>query len=345
MGQSALIIILTLFFAACTKEGTKNGTPDSSTPKIEVNGTISGGGGQGVRCKKNDITTLETLDLYEAKKVYNLSLVKSENDQDKALDLLTSVFTRHFWNPSTIRMPEYKKTFRQTVAEHWFKNIRFIGANQKLKLVADAHPVLIEEGCEPVQIAVYYDESILLIDKSLWDELDWTNKIALLAHELVYFSDRQNGAADSTSARKLVGQLFSVSGARPKAEGIPSYSAFFVQCRLSSKGVSQGFLYAYDGQREERKGLEFVFNYLKNGNFLFRTSAFLHGGDLANLMSSTPDFSNFNLGSDLFVESYLASKMELKFEFVGGGRGKMYVLNKVTGVLSDPLDLSCSKMH
>jgi len=343
MERFAYIFALICLFAACTKETVTNNVPipnpviksqDTATP---VQGTINGGGGKGVRCNQNGRIVIRTLDLYEANVLYGLEQINVPDAQDPALDIFTALLTRHLWNPDTIPMDEYKARFRELLTGNFLKKMRFIGSTQKLKLINDSYEPVLEDGCEVVQVAAYYDESILLVDKSLWDQMDWVNKIALLAHELIYYTDRQNGSTNSMAARKLVGLLFSTKGARPKADGVPSERSQYSRCAVFFKDANVGYFYAYKSAKDGREGTEFVFNYLKNNYSLYRTSAFLNGTAFSSIFE--PDHKG-SAESDLFVDTY-PEKQSLKFSFSGSGKGSMLLLDKATGTVSDSYSISC----
>lgn len=240
-------------------------------------------------------------------------------------------------------MDEYKKGFIEQVSNIFLKNIKFLSKGKKLKLVNDSFEPLVEEGCEVVQVAVYYDESILLVDQSLWDQMNWTSKIGLLAHEIIYFMDRQNGSKNSISTRKLVGQLFSSKGARPKTDGVPTSQNKHTSCTVSDKSIVVGYFYAFDSSKANPPygtdtGIEFVFNFLKNNNLLFRTSAFFSRVLLHDLFKETPNASG---ESRLYVESYMP-KQSLHVRFLGNGKAKMLIRDDANGSVSNELDISCN---
>ncbi|MBC7743251.1 MAG: hypothetical protein H7061_13720 [Bdellovibrionaceae bacterium] len=331
----------TLMFAVSAQSAKRVASPTKF-----IQGTINGGGGKGVRCQKNGVTAIETLDLYEAIILYNLEIGYDPKTEEEAIDLFATLITRHFWNPSTIAMPEFKEGFKARLNDLLLKKIKFLTDGRKLKLIDDSYEPIIEENCEQVQVAAYYDESVLLIDKSLWDQMNWTNRIALLTHEMIYAMDRANGASNSMSARKLVGQLYSTTGARPKADGVPSDNRKIATCWVSEKDITVGYFYAYDHMKvinepEVRPGVEFVFNFLKNSSFLFRTSAFIQTPSLEDIFSK-----NYNLGTnaDLEVESY-PSNSYLAIRFSGEGKAKLLIKNKSNGNISNELDVSCQMMH
>ena len=102
-------------FACQPKSDTINNYFDSgkvTEQKDEmVEGTINGGGGKGIRCVDpvSRKTTLQLLDLYEAQVLYGLEMLTSPAGSNEALDLMADLMGRHFWNPSTIDIGEFKK--------------------------------------------------------------------------------------------------------------------------------------------------------------------------------------------------------------------------------------------
>ena len=350
MRNFLLLLPFILVLGACSKEVVTKDAPVAtpSTPQAEsqgqVEGTINGGGGKGVLCRKGQKTTVETLDLYEAKVLYGLEIKELATNQDEAIEEFTTILTRHLWNPSTVPMDQYKKNFKDLYLNILLKNIKFISRDKKLKLVNDSFEPLVEKDCEMVQVAVYYDESILLVDESLWNQMSWTSRIGLLAHEILYLMDRQNGSKNSISTRKLVGQLFSSSGARPRGDGIPMEKNKVATCTVFDRNVDVGYLYAYDSSRtnlssENEAGVELVFNYLKNSRFLFRTSAFFNRITLADLFGESTLYTD---ESPLYVESY-QPKQTLHVQFLGQGKGKITILEEGSGAISNELRITCRK--
>lgn len=351
MNNFLIVLIIAISAVSCVKQETIRVVPSSegvaqkNSTDNKVEGTINGGGGKGILCAKNNTKSIEVLDLYEARVLYGLNIKHKPQTEDEALDLVIALITKHFWNPDTIPMGDFQKIAKESFRKNFYNNIKFISAGQKLKLVNDSFEPLVEQGCEMVQIAVYYDESLLLVDKELWDQLDWLNKMALIAHEGFYFQDRQNGSTNSMASRKLVGQLFSEIGARPKAEGVPIDSVKRARCYVSDNSIRYGYFYAYDSQKDlgyappdqMASGLEIVFNYLKTNTFLFRTSGFFSRMSLTDLFADT---SNNAGESDLYVESYLPNQ-SLYLKLLGKGEARLTILDNKTGIKSNELQVSC----
>lgn len=339
-------------FACQPKSETINNYFDSGkvTQQNEelVEGTINGGGGKGIRCV-DPVTkkpTLQLLDLYEAEMLYGLETRPSPAGSNEALDLMAELMGRHFWNPSTIDLEEYKKMLRSGYEKFISKDARFIPAGKRLKPVADAFEPLVDPNCELVQIAVYYDESILLIDQELWKELDWLNRMALYVHEVLYAVDRSNGVTNSISVRKLVGQMFSSKGARPRSDGAPSDPSLHATCHINNNhGVSVAYAYMWQSKKElfgrTIDGVEMVFNYLENISPIFRTSIFFENTEFENLLK--PDFKT-RVMSNVLVDSYYNESSKYKTIYVtfkGNGQGDVVIRDDRTGTFSEQYGLNC----
>lgn len=345
MFKLKIIFIFSLIFSACIKERvtklvpTNPISPRTEERQQEIDGTINGGGGKGVICSNNKNDIIETLDLYEARVLYNLEIVDHIHSEEEAFDLFASLMTNHFWNPDSINKNEYLNHYKKIIKEIYQKNIRFIDSTKKLKLVNDSFEPLVEKGCQIVQVAINYDESIILVDQSLWEKMDSLNKISLIAHEIIYGIDRQDGSTNSMTTRKLVGQIFSKKGARPKADGIPFDESKYLRCLISKNNFSIGYFFAYESNKENRKGLELVFNFIKNHSNLFRTSAFLKDLNLHSLKDKSYKVS-IRSESDIFIDSYSPNK-RINFEFTGENKGKIYLLGKSLEDASPSFDLTC----
>lgn len=262
--------------------GTPSGGPAGGQPADIIEGTINGGGGRGIRCKANGKETLESLDLFEARAV-GLTLLSVPPTEEAALDLAIELLAKHLRSPGMISHEEFVKVLKAMLKKEWLTKFRFLDGTKSLRMINDSHEVIKQSGCEAVQIAVYY-ESTILIDKKLWDQLDNLSKAAVWMHELVYHMERQNGRTNSISTRILIGQLFSKQGSRPRMDGIPEDQKKHVRCTLYDEKQSIGSAYAYeppDGQNDP--GTQMVFEELPNSTAVLRISAFFRRIKLIDL--------------------------------------------------------------
>ena len=350
------IALLATMISACNKTVTNN-VPASNhlTPETQVtvqNGTtathseaggvINGGGGKGVRCTKNGKTTVEVLDLYEAKSIYNLSIKDFGSNEETAKEKLAEVLARHFWNPYSVEMAEFTKAMKQTFIQEFFNNIRFIDEGKTLRLTNDSFEPTIENGCEPVQVAMYYDESVLLIDKALWTKMDWTNKMGLIAHEALYFLARQSGTKNSMTTRKLVGMLFSEAGVTPIADGLPTDTKKFLNCHLTAAGFSKGYFNMYSSKNAAgENGLQLIFFDLGNEGSLFRTSSFIE--NLSFLQLQNPKFASSRQA--LLVKDTYPNRDQISLTFKGISdrtlKADLRLLLGAGSTVSDTSEVSC----
>lgn len=353
--KTFLVASLGVLVISCTKNvtnnvpGTNPSTPQPQTsdqttaPQAsESGGVINGGGGRGVLCKKGGRQTLETLDLYEARTLYNLTLLNLGTAEDIAKDKLAEILARHFWTPYNVELPQFTRYMKESMIQEFLSNIRFIESGKKLKLVNDSFEPTLESGCEPVQIAFYYDESVLLVDKTLWEQLDWTNKMALLAHESLYFLARQSGTKNSISTRKLVGMLFSTKGVRPLADGVPHDSKNFLDCKVESNGFSRGHFFMYPGKDQDgTKGIDLLLLDLGTDGSLFRTSAFV--SDLSFVQLQSPRFLGVREAAMIKDTYPVRDRVRLSFKGIHDGNLKadLRLLQGAGNSVAANFDVSC----
>lgn len=173
-----------------------------------VEGVINGGGGKGALCTKDGQEKIEVLDIYEGRYLFGNTYQKPFPDnKSEALKVLSRKYLDYFGFASEDEsvIEKFEKEINDFVT-----NIRFTKPGQRIKNTKDAFSPLIEDGCESVQLAVYYNEDILLIDKDYWDKMDWRNRSGLILHEIIYLNARlHNGQKNSMSSRKITGDLMS----------------------------------------------------------------------------------------------------------------------------------------
>ena len=342
MIRNSALILTALLLASCTKEVvTKMGADRTVVQQPEqpkqIEGVINGGGGKGVLCQKNGQKTLETLDLYEAKALYGLTPIEAGKTETEAIHTFSDLYMDHLQNPDSIPKKENENIFEKKFLNEWMKKIKFIEKGRKLKLVNDSLEALIEEGCEMVQVAIYYDESIVLIDKEYWNLMNPTNRIALLGHEIIYQMERKFGATSSVTSRKLIGRLFSKQGIRSRGDGIPHDRSKFVVCNGQTGKLNSLYFFAYETVRDGEAGVEFVFNYVRGISPLFRKSSFHKGGTLNSMVEG--GFLG-DAEAPFEIDTY-PSDREAHVEFDGKGNGTLMLVGLNPTFDLGPYDLNC----
>jgi hypothetical protein len=124
---------------------------------------------------------------------------------------------------------------------------------QSLPLSSDVGNYRIMPGCQLEQIAYFDDSTATLSIANNWNELDWVDRSALIAHEISYYLDRryameyfaQNMGMTSERARAFVGKLLSSTAIKPHADSIPTSG--FAKCSDSeNNGADSTYGYFFD---------------------------------------------------------------------------------------------------
>jgi hypothetical protein len=164
-------------------------------------GGVDGGGGKSVVCRnsKGQITSAQTLDLFEATNVYGLKLSSfsgtAEEISAKVQAKLSGAMGLNGYNYE----PFYKRVNRI---------MKFVPPSSVIKPIDDAAEVVLPKNCQLEQLAHYLDDETLLVSQEIWNQLSNTEKAALISHEAVYRVDRAFGAKDSRRARRIVAHMF-----------------------------------------------------------------------------------------------------------------------------------------
>jgi hypothetical protein len=314
------------------------GGPMGGDPGSIVEGTINGGGGRGMRCKSNGKETIESLDLFEARAL-GLVMLPVPSTEEAALDLAINVLAKHMRSPRmTISHEKYVEILKDHLKKKWLTKFRYLDATKSLRMINDSHEVIKQSGCEAVQIAVYY-ESTILIDKKLWDQLDNLSKAAVWLHELIYHMERQNGGTNSISTRILVGQLFSTQGSRPRMDGIPADEKNKVDCSIWDERLPLGSTVAYESKNDRGgSGTEIVFSELPNATAVLRLSAFFNHLSLTDL-ENPQEGQSFD--ADLDIDS-LNEDRQIRIEATKDRNFTMTFSSRKTGKIK-ALKMECSK--
>lgn len=172
--------------------------PFTVSAALRAEGGMSGGGGKGVVCRNAQglITSVETLDLFESKALYQVQPRSFSQPWEKVIQTLKSELSKAMSQPEIHLFPLLDRAQRI---------VRWVGPEVQLVPVEDAALVAVPTQCSLEQLAVYVDDSLLLIQRDLWEKMDASNKAALFLHEAIYRLDRYDGAKDSRRTRRLVG--------------------------------------------------------------------------------------------------------------------------------------------
>jgi hypothetical protein len=205
-------------------------------------GVDGGGGGKSVVCRnsKGQITSAQTLDLFEAKNVYNLKLTSYSGSVEEISVKIQAKFSDAMGAGAYDFGPFYRRVN---------KIMKLVPPSSVIKPIDDAAEVVLPKDCQLEQLAHYVDDETLLVSQEIWDHLSNTEKAALISHEAVYRVDRSFGAKDSRRARRIVASLFSDFTFEPVNGDVPKTAK---TCSASQNGrVTYQFSYfpSEDGKK------------------------------------------------------------------------------------------------
>jgi len=239
-----------------------------------VAGTKDGGGGKGILCG----THLRTLDIYEAEEVYHLPLPPSaqldlnSNLVEYGLPLL-AYFSA---SPINTQDPTLAQPFLDGAQKDLISHFVDIQPGTRLDPTFDATVPSLPPACAAVQVAVYSDDGNIYRDRQYWDLLDVRNQAALILHEALYHSARQQGAKTSDETRKFIGLTFANELPEPILKPIwnaPRYLWCGVGGGSDNSEIME--IFAKDDVKDGQKGVSIYFPLFKGMLEMARTSAFV----------------------------------------------------------------------
>ena len=247
-------------------------------------GGASTGGGKGVLCHSSSVSTLEMLELYEAKNIFHLDAEPSKGDLDSELLLGFERLDQTWADPGkSLTKDQIKRYVTTAVNDEFYSKLTYIPTDTRLPLTMDASLPVLPKNCEIAQIAIYNSLGIQM-DKSLWDSLDSRNKAALILHEAIYYYRRTYGATTSDETRKFVGQIFSTTPPTPRYTGI-SKTGYFI-CSAGSGVTPISNFIAYPSTQKGESGYVLSFSQLDGATTLGRTTTFIYGSFVPDVMAS-----------------------------------------------------------
>ena len=182
-------------------------------------GPGSDGGDKAIVCRRNGkIVKAETLDLFEARNLYNLKPmpIRKLATVDEIVSAVEKKLEHSIENPQLELFPEINKV---RILMH------LVRPEAVLNDVDDAGsvsaPSKLGKNCQREQLANYTSEQDLFVNQEIWNQLDNKNKAALILHEGIYKFERIYGAKDSRRSRKVVAYAMSTFNFEDIRAGIP----------------------------------------------------------------------------------------------------------------------------
>ena len=278
--------------------GNKGGTVEG--------GVVNGGGGKGVQCGEGDQTSLEVLDIYEGHFLYD----QTYNELGGLTgDALFDALMERTYEFMALPHEPFSDEDRREIEGHirsYVDRIRFTEEGQSLRNTNDADEVVDQEGCVTVQIAVYYDESTLLVDSLLWNQLDEFNQMSLVFHEVIYQWQRlEAGAETSIGTRRLIANLFGDNGIEPlyTEELLNAPLSDIGYCFENGHGAPEIAFYVL----RQPRGIKIIFDDYFGSTPLFSTTASVVGVEFDQIVMGSMDTSvgdSIRLVSTPYSESF-----------------------------------------
>ena len=212
----------------------------------------SGGGGKAVVCRNVDssIRSVELLDLYEGRVVYQLPYSESTEDWAKQ--------ARRIFKDAGISMASTSPNGLGDWLENTIAHLNILPEGTGLTPVNDSFEVVVPDDCAIEQLANYQNDRLILINGKLWKLLTDTQKAALIAHESVYRYLREAGEKDSRRARHFTAHIFSGNHIEDPADGLGSSHN---TCRQTDQGTDNLFYVIpfKDSRGKAMMRLQFIF--------------------------------------------------------------------------------------
>jgi hypothetical protein len=202
-------------------------------------GGSDGGGGKGVVCRNTDgsVRSVELLDLWEARVIYQRRIVSSsapvEQQIKEGAERLKYIFksgrTVGFQDGTALSGAEYTSWYIQNIAKNIVgpeinnQNVRHLRGVQ-LALTDDSFEEVSPDpssGCRIEQLVVYSDmpagggTTRVLQNQDLIDQMDATNLASLALHEALYSFLREYGEKTSVRVRRAIGFIMSGQSFEP----------------------------------------------------------------------------------------------------------------------------------
>lgn len=161
-------------------------------------GAISGGGGKAVVCRdaNGEITSAQTLDLYEGRTFYGLNIPESDK-------LMKATHIQR----ALAAIPPSSRGLIEAYTGIVQSGMR-ISYGMELEPIDDALLIGVPKGCKAEQAANYFNDKQILVNGDIWDKMPAIEQAALILHEAIYATARLTGAKDSQRSRHVVASLF-----------------------------------------------------------------------------------------------------------------------------------------
>lgn len=276
-----------------------------------ASGGETGGGGKGVVCRNTNgsVQSIELLDLWEARVLYNRNVVSSSTplaiQVRAALSSLANAVDFTPYGPGDTGVGAALNNQADLFLKNSPKVLRLRGVT--LTPTPDSYEAAYPNTCKIEQIVNYKgsaDRPNILVNQDLWDKLTPTGQAALIVHESFYSVLRNFfGETDSIRTRRLVGYVFSGNLFQPLSSVLPSE---YIVCE------SQQF------QDQDFRLSRFYF-YTRKDGALTGTASFAFGSPAVGFFPPLPEYQETigNSLNDILTDQWCAGAPANSFVTAG----------------------------
>ena len=298
------LIFLTLFtFCFLTLSGGKLSL--AMAEDAFESGGRDGGGGKGVVCRNPDgsIKSVELLDLWEAREIYQRTIPISGRPIAEQVANAIQALKYSIYYPGTVAdssgaifpTSNFFAQSLQKVADQFLNNAPFVIRKHRTTLtdVPDSFESARPSDCKVEQLVNFMDtptDPIILVNQDLVDQMDFINQAALLVHEALYTHLRANyREVNSIRVRRAVGFVFA-GNAFTSLETVVGTSYLECNSQNESKAHSTSSIIFYT----ETGGTARVISTLSFG----QPSMGFQSMATSSYLNSTPDLTELCQGAD-----------------------------------------------
>jgi len=164
-------------------------------------GGVSGGGGNAFVCSdaNGNITSVELVDMYEGRIGKDVKYIPLSGNMNDDFKLLAEKI-----HPGDLRQQDSLFFDYEMLKSHLID----LPSDAELYETNDVMLTFKPKNCKLQPIINFFSRQRILIDRELYNKLDYRNQLALHLHEVIYLHEREGGIKDSRYARQIVAAAF-----------------------------------------------------------------------------------------------------------------------------------------
>jgi hypothetical protein len=307
----------------------------------DKDGGVSGGGGNAFVCRENGvIQSVELVDLYEGRQFATPNYENLTGNMDEDIDfLLRKIYPDKRNHTKLINLSNEYYNLINSLTD--------LPAEAELYPTNDVFLTYKPKNCTLEPVINYYARYSIIINRELYNKMNYVNKVALHLHEILYLKERENGVKDSRYTRQMVAMALNQKSMR-SSYALLDYEASHV-CETknaSKKSIFYIIPSKFIDFRTDNFKEMFVFEMLNGHNVIsFIGLEFnlidIEKKNLINFNSKNLLFKNFDK-SKFFPLFFHRSSLDF---YLQGKNGKLYLtFNGEEGDSFSDEEVGCRKI-